>query len=160
MNNFSGVVLWENADRFCNSPANSSGGTCTLVNPAVTLSTCVAGTINSAPYYSDCRWKTQNVSVTGNTFTLSPGSIPNCTTANSDAASTGFSRTGERTRAGRRTRADVIEQAITFNQNNVFSNNTYTGPWQFMAHDQGTTLTSSQWKATPYNQDAGSTFTN
>ena len=52
----------------------------------------------------------------------------------------------------------VIEAAITFNQGNVFSGNTYTGPWQFMAHDQGVTLTSVQWQAAPYNHDAGSTF--
>ncbi len=33
VNNWSGVILWENANRFCNSPANTSGGYCTLVDP-------------------------------------------------------------------------------------------------------------------------------
>jgi hypothetical protein len=53
---------------------------------------------------------------------------------------------------------DVVEQAITFSQANVFSGNTYTGPWQFMAHDQGVTLTPAQWQAAPYTQDANSSF--
>ncbi len=30
-NNWSGITLWENADRFCNSPANTSTGSCTLL---------------------------------------------------------------------------------------------------------------------------------
>ena len=39
--NYNGVTLWENADRFCGSPANTSTGYCTLVNPSVAkLSTC------------------------------------------------------------------------------------------------------------------------
>lgn len=29
--NWSGITLWENADRFCNSPANTSSGDCTLL---------------------------------------------------------------------------------------------------------------------------------
>ena len=33
--NWSGVVLWENADRFCGSPNNTSTGYCTLVNTSV-----------------------------------------------------------------------------------------------------------------------------
>ena len=76
--NWAGVVLWENADRYCGSPANSSPAVCTLVNPGVAnTTTCVSGTINTAPYYSDCRWKTQNVTVHDNTFTLA--NVANCT---------------------------------------------------------------------------------
>ena len=33
INNWSGVILWENANRFCGSPDNSSTGVCTLVAP-------------------------------------------------------------------------------------------------------------------------------
>ena len=33
VNNWSGVILWENSNRFCNSAANTSGGYCTLVDP-------------------------------------------------------------------------------------------------------------------------------
>jgi hypothetical protein len=53
----------------------------------------------------------------------------------------------------------VITKAITFNQGNVFSNNTYVGTWSFMPVDTGHYLSPSAWKAAPYNQDAGSTST-
>src|SRR4029450_456435 len=79
--NYNGVTLWENADRFCNSPANSSTGYCTLVHPSVaTLSTCNSTNISKAPYYSDCRWKTQNVKVHHNTFKMNPANFFNCST--------------------------------------------------------------------------------
>ena len=72
--NWSGVTLWENADRYCNSPANTSSDYCTL-GGAATLQTCVAGTISRQPYYSDCRWKTQNVAVHHNEFRVNPAAI-------------------------------------------------------------------------------------
>ena len=34
-NNWAGVVLWENANRYCSSGANTSTGYCTLVDPSV-----------------------------------------------------------------------------------------------------------------------------
>jgi hypothetical protein len=46
-----------------------------------------------------------------------------------------------------------------YNQGNVFSNNTYVGTWNFTVLDTGTLVSASAWKAAPYNQDAGSTFT-
>ena len=157
--NWSGVVIWENADRFCNSPADTSTGDCTLVNPSVVkLSTCVSGTINKPPYYSDCRWKSQNIQVAANTFSLTPSHIgAACTPANGCGFQGLFSNWGTYP-SWSPYQGDVIEQAITFNQSNVFSNNTYVGPWQFMAHDQDVTLTAAQWQAAPYKQDAGSSF--
>lgn len=41
--NWDGVVLWENADRFCGSPSNTSSGYCTMVDPRVSTATCSAG---------------------------------------------------------------------------------------------------------------------
>jgi hypothetical protein len=68
-------TLWENADRFCNSPANTSSGDCTrLVSP---MSKCTQPGIASEPLYGDCRWKTQHVDVHDNTFRLSPGLCTN-----------------------------------------------------------------------------------
>jgi hypothetical protein len=152
--NFDGVVLWENSNRFCNSPDNSSAGTCTLVNPShVTLSTCVAGTIASSPYYSDCRWKTQNVAVHNNTFTLDTGTCPSNMDCGMNAV---FSNYGTDP-SWSPYQGTVIEQAITFNQNNRFYDNSYAGAWHILAHDQGTVLSLSQWQAAPYSQDAGST---
>ena len=68
--NWGGVSLWENSDRFCGSPANTSTGFCTLGGSA-TLDNCVPGSIDEAPFLSDCRWKTQNVSVHHNEFRFS-----------------------------------------------------------------------------------------
>lgn len=52
----------------------------------------------------------------------------------------------------------VVQQAITFNQNNTFSDNTYTGDWNFMVKDQNTVASPAFWMAAPYGQDNGSTF--
>lgn len=156
--NWSGVVLWENADRFCNSPSNSSSGYCTLVNPkVVTLKTCVKGKIKGDPYYSDCRWKTQNVSVHNNTFALNAAAIKGCSPFMSCGLQGLFSQFGTFPKWSPY-KGETIENAITFHQNNVFANNTYKGPWQFMAHDQGNLLKRHAWRTKPYKQDAGSTF--
>jgi hypothetical protein len=43
VNNWAGIIAWENPDRFAGSPANSSGGYTTLVNPEVaTVEACAA----------------------------------------------------------------------------------------------------------------------
>ena len=70
--NWSGITAWENADRFCNSPANTSTDSCTRLvdDPA----NCVQPAIARPPLYDDCRWKTQRVDIHDNTFTAStPG---------------------------------------------------------------------------------------
>ena len=83
IDNWGGVVLYENTDRYC-SGANPSTGYCTLVDPSVaTISNCAnSSLIRTQPYYSDCRWKTQNVRVIGNDFIFDPANIgPECTRA-------------------------------------------------------------------------------
>lgn len=55
-------------------------------------------------------------------------------------------------------KGNVIQEAITFGQGNSWHDNTYSGPWRFVAYDTGRDLTWDQWRAAPYNQDAGSTF--
>ena len=215
--NWGGVILWENSNRFCTSVANTSTGTCTLVNPgAANLTTCAisltppqgavraavpprprgrpqgappspaaspsppaparqapvhaggapgrGGTaqgqgfqnlIAGAPYIDDCRWKTQNVSVSGNLFDFSPSDIgATCTVANECGFNGVFSEFGsifpyEGTR---------VEDNITFNQDNLFSANTYCGPWMFDALSQGDQYTFAQWQGSPYDQDGGSTL--
>ena len=190
IDNWGGVVLYETAERFCSSIANTSTGTCTLVNPAVaTLDTCAVGAqgpvppskpvsapvppgrrttgrggtaqgqnfvnyLYQYPYYSDCRWKVQNVNVTGNIFSLDTANIPDCTTALYCGFNGLFSNYG------------VIEPYVgyavatsaTYNQGNTYSGNTYCGPWQFDAFAQGNDYTFAQWQASPYNQDPGSTL--
>ena len=54
---------------------------------------------------------------------------------------------------------DVVQEAITFDQNNRWHDNTYVGPWTFIAlrHRAGSS-TSAEWQSAPYGQDRGSTF--
>lgn len=156
--NWGGVALWENADRYCGSPANTSTGECTLVNPTVIkVSTCNSTNIAKEPYYTDCRWKTQNVQIHHNTFQHTPSNIgASCTPNNSCGFNAVFSNYGTYPSWSPYT-ADKVQNAITFNQNNKFYSNTYQGSWQFMPFDQGTQKTFTAWRAAPYNQDAGST---
>lgn len=161
-NNWSGVILWENADRYCASPNNTSSGTCTMVNPDVTLATCSdpasGGLIDEEPYYSDCRWKTQNVHVHDNTFTMDKSEIPSCAAMTHSCGLQGIFANSGSSPSWSPYMGSVVQQAITFNQNNTFSNNTYTGDWNFMVKDQSTVASPAFWMAAPYNQDVGSTF--
>jgi len=181
-NNWGGVVEWEDSNRYCGS---ENSGTCTLADPAVARLTDSAGPCGTSGYcgtytsnsctpsaitqsgagsalYWDCRWRTQNVRVTYNTFTLDPAVIPKCEAGKAGNAtgtqcgySGTFSQFGQAPYAGQ-----AIGQAIAFDQFNVFANNTYVGPWRFEAPEQGpsATLTFSQWRAKPFHQDAGSTI--
>jgi hypothetical protein len=156
IDNWSGVVLWENANRYCGG-ANTSTGYCTLVNPSVaTLSNCSKSSlIGTVPYYNDCRWKTQNVMVSGNYFFFDPADIgPRCTPANFCGFNGVFSEWG----SWEPYKGTVVENHITFDQNNHFRSNTYEGPWRFTALAQGQVVSWTAWRASPYDQDAGSTL--
>ena len=156
--NWSGVVLWENSDRFCGSPANTSTDSCTLVDPAVSnLTTCAPGTIDDEPYYSDCRWKTQNVRVNDNRFIFDPARIPGCAGDASCGAQGIFANYGTYP-SWSPYQGTAVEEAITFDQNNRFDHNNYTGPWSFWALEQGNVIDVAAWRAPPYAQDAGSIF--
>jgi hypothetical protein len=154
--NWSGVTLWENADRFCASPNNTSSGYCTLVSSGATTATCVQPGIATPPLYDDCRWKTRNVSVHDNEFYVAPANIA-CTSdlcarqaliANWGTSPSSSPYMGK-----------VVEDAVTFDQNNHFSDNRYFGPWRFMAHDTSVDLDFAAWQVAPYGQDSGSTLT-
>lgn len=159
--NWAGVILWENADRFCNSPANTSSGTCTMVNPNANLTTCndpaLGGSINVEPYKSDCRWKTQNVTVHNNTFKTTPANISGCTTSSSCGYQGIFSNFGTFPSWSPYMGAG-IQHAITYDQNNHFSNNTYLGDWRFKAETQDSEYNFALWQDSPYFQDVGSTY--
>jgi hypothetical protein len=157
VNNWSGVVLWENSNRFCNSPANTSSGYCTLVDPRqVTLATCNASNIEKALYYDDCRWKTQNVSVDRNVFDFDPSAVSaDCTPANSCGFQGVFSEYGTFP-SWSPYQGTTIEKAITYNQNNHFYNNVYNGPWQYMVYQQNTIVSWRAWQSAPYYLDKGS----
>ncbi|MGH9101318.1 MAG: right-handed parallel beta-helix repeat-containing protein, partial [Acidimicrobiales bacterium] len=165
--NWSGVVLWESADRFCGSPNNSSTGTCTLGDPrTVNISSCDAANLASAlpggagalpDYYELCRWKTQNVSVEDDTFIYSKSRIPGCDgTANSCGENAVFSQWGT-SPSWSPYKGDVIENAITFRRDNRFQHNVYLGPWRFMAHDQATVVDFSTWQH-EFHQDVSTRY--
>ena len=107
IDNWSGVVAWENADRFAGSAADTSTGSQTLVNPSVaTVEACgQRSNISKEPYFDDCRWKTQNVLVDGNTFRFDYSQIRSAP-APKDVATTGSSPTTAPIPAGRPTRPE------------------------------------------------------
>uniref|UniRef100_UPI0036D390D4 right-handed parallel beta-helix repeat-containing protein n=1 Tax=Sphingopyxis terrae TaxID=33052 RepID=UPI0036D390D4 len=70
-NNWGGITAWANADRFCNSPASTTGD-CTLIVGPTNKAQCSAPAIASEPLYTNCRWWTKNVDVHHNTFRLRP----------------------------------------------------------------------------------------
>jgi hypothetical protein len=166
VNNWSGVILWENSNRFCASPDNTSTGYCTMVNPKATLKTCAnASLVKTQPYFADCRWKTQNALVEDNQFTFSPSAVGKaCTVANNCGYNGVFSEYGSDP-SWSPYMADIVPTAIAFHQNNKFSNNTYNGPWCFMGWEQGTSVDFKQWQAPAsvgdkqFGQDAKSVHT-
>jgi parallel beta-helix repeat protein len=149
--NWSGITLWENSNRFC---SDGSDNACTLVEPSVftqascaaNLPTAVAGTSTGSPsadYYDGCRWKTQNVQVSGNVFKFTPANIPNCTVANLCGFNGLFSNYGSTVPYT----SVAVPTAIAFHQGNTFQNNTYTGPWNFWAWNFGNPITWGEWTA-------------
>lgn len=152
--NWSGVVLWENANRFCNSPAHTSAGYCTNVGVA-SIQACVTPTINVEPYYSDCRWKTKNVSVYDNDFRMDKAKLPGCAAAVSCGKQALMSNWGSYPDWSPY-RTTAVQKEITFNQNNRFAQNRYVGDWGYMVYDIGHVVTFDEWRASPYGQDSGS----
>ena len=155
--NWSGIVGWENADRFAGSPANTSTGVSTLVNPSVaTVSACARKSkIKKQPFFDDCRWKTQNILVEGNTFTTDPSKIKGCKASRGCGFNGLFSNYGTYPRWSPY-HGTVVQKGITFKQNNVWQNNTYTGSWHFMVEEAGNVVSWEAWRSAPYGQDAGS----
>jgi len=152
VDNWGGVVLWENADRFCGSPANSSTSYCTE-GGAASLAACTAPTIGQAPLLSDCRWKTQNVSITGNTFGLDGPAI-GCRASDPCGQQALLANFGTFP-AWSPYKARAVQDAIVYRQNNHFADNSYRGPWRFTAYETGNTKSLAEWQAT-YHQDLGS----
>jgi hypothetical protein len=151
VDNWAGITLWENADRFCNSAANTSGG-CTRLVPDMT--SCAPPNISKDPLYDDCRWKTQNVDIHENTFSVEPRSIGCDSLCARMALISNYGTYPDWSPY----RADSVQQAITFEQNNTWRNNHYVGPWTYLALDTGKVIQPPQWQSPPYSQDRRSTY--
>ena len=132
IDNWSGVMAWENPDRFAGSPNNTSSDYTTLVNPQATLANCSnPDLIGQPPYIDDCRWKTQHVRVVNNLFSFDPANIPQCEVDlgcgfNGLVANYGTDPDWSPYQAYK------VPDDITFHQDNLWSRNVYRGPWQFM----------------------------
>ncbi|RSN56912.1 hypothetical protein DMH01_25880 [Amycolatopsis sp. WAC 04182] len=151
-NNWNGITLWENSDRFCNSPANTSSGSCTKLVPD--HETCARPAIASGTLFDDCRWKTQRVEIHHNRFVLDPA-VAGCeNTCARMAVLANFGTYPDWSPY----RGEVVQQAITFAQGNKWHDNTYVGPWNFVAFEPSRNLSIGEWQGGPYNQDAGSTY--
>jgi hypothetical protein len=162
INNWSGVILWENSNRYCGSPDNSSSSDCTLVDRGVAnLRTCTKAHLQHATarqvpdYYDLCRWKTQNVNVDNNVFNFDPAAIGSrCTAANGCGYVGVFSEYGSDP-SWSPYHGTAVERHITFGQGNHFANNAYSGPWKFMALADGETVRWAAWQGR-YREDASS----
>jgi nitrous oxidase accessory protein NosD len=159
INNWSGVVLWEDADRFC----RQTGSPCPLVDPArFNTSTCDQMHLGSShagqtpvDYYDGCRWHTQNVWVTGNTFTFNPSAVGHGCAASNGCGMQGLFSGNEGGTDWSPYQDSAIQTAITTQENNVFAHNTYRGAWLFMVHDQGTAVPFDVWRS-EWHQDFNS----
>ncbi|MET4729492.1 hypothetical protein ABIE09_003306 [Lysobacter enzymogenes] len=171
-NNFSGVSIYENANRFCNSHGNTSTGYCTpFVHPALIVrpdpqhpSSYPDPVSNQHPCYTeigtnptlqrDCRWRAQNIEVTGNEFYFDPAAVP-CGSSSYCGAQALYA-TGTDNIAWSPYTVRQVQNDVMFNNGNRFANNHYYGPWRF-AKRYGEAIGFKAWQAAPYLQDAGST---
>jgi len=170
--NWGGVDIYDDSGRFCGTQSdNTSSDYCTLDNPSVySVSSCTANDSASATpsqnpdYYDNCRWKSQNILVTDNTFNFTPSNIgSNCTAAK------GCGFIGLYSEWGTIAPYDgyAVPLSLVDQQNVTFSDNTYNGPFVFDSMYQGDTMSWAQWSGgyTDPNsgdaikaQDAGSTY--
>ena len=175
--NFSGVSIYENSNRFCNSNGNTSKGYCTpfvlptlipephdfdYPNPISTTHPCYTQ-IKNAPYTADCRWHAKNVQVFNNEFRFDPTVVPcvgsYCGVQALFATGADNMNTGPTYGAWVPLAYNVanVQNDVMLNNNNKFYNNKYFGNWRF-AKGYGEKIYYGSWRAAPFLQDNGSTF--
>jgi hypothetical protein len=166
--NFSGISIYENTNRFCNSNGNTSKTYCTpFVSPTIipppydfdyldpinATHPCYTAIANE-PYRTDCRWHSRNVKVFSNEFHFNEVNVP-C--AGTYCGAQALIATGADNLPWEPYTVAEIQQSVMFNSGNSFHDNTYVGNWKF-AKGWGETISWSAWRAAPYNQDGGSSF--
>jgi hypothetical protein len=148
--NWGGIDIYDDANRFCGTRSdNTSTDYCTLVAPSTysvssctTHDTATATSSQNPDYYDNCRWKSQNILITGNTVNFTPSNIGSgCTAANGCGFVGVYSEYGTYTPYT----AYAIPLALVNSQNVMFSNNTYNGPLVFDSMYQGNTVSWAQW---------------
>ncbi|HEX4816458.1 MAG TPA: right-handed parallel beta-helix repeat-containing protein [Nonomuraea sp.] len=166
--NFSGVSVFENTNRFCNSNGNTSKTYCTpFVTPTVipapydydyldpinATHPCYTSVANE-PYRTDCRWRSRNVKVFSNEFRFDASHVP-C--AGDYCGAQALYAQGDNNLPWMPYTVSEIQQAVMHTSGNSFRDNTYVGDWKF-AQGWGDTISWNAWRSAPYNQDAGSTL--
>jgi len=169
-NNFSGISIFENSNRFCNSNGNTSKTYCTpfvtptiipaprdytYPNPINSTHPCYTN-VGSAPYTVNCRWNSQNVQVFENEFRFDSAVVP-CAGTYCGVHALFATGADNIPWAPAAYGIAAIQNKIMFTANNKFFNNTYVGDWRF-AKGYGEKIYFNEWRAAPFSQDAGSTF--
>ena len=152
VDNWNSVVLWESSDRYCSSVANTSSGYCTLqlgsYDPSGATRLQCEGVPTGAAL-DTCRWKTSNVDVHNNLFSIDRSKVGHgCDDADDHCGRNAlFSQWGVFPAYP----AEVVQRAILFGQGNEFHRNIYEGTWRFSAFDQALTSIRSiaTWSAIP-----------
>ena len=160
--NWNGVVLFQDPNRFCGASGPTGG--CTLSNPAVfTAASCNANIAEKMPidYFDNCQWKTQNVTVSDNVFNFVPAELgPLCTGATFtpvyESDWCGFNAIFAANDGLAPFAKYVVPEAISNTQGNLFENNIYRGPWAWGAFVNGSfAITQAQWTAGVIGIDGG-----
>ena len=176
-NNWGGVALWENSDRYCSSGAHTHPPFCTIKIDLYDDTPCETDVDDDIPDSIDkyrCRWSTENVIVENNEFKINKTTIgAGCAGGDFCGINGIFSNTGSYPEFP----GYEIPWRLTFQQQNIFRNNRYVGDWHFAGFEttrpDGGRVTWQDWTAPPppippefnhdnrpetFGQDAGSTF--
>ncbi|WP_285663195.1 right-handed parallel beta-helix repeat-containing protein [Actinorhabdospora filicis] len=177
VDNWGGVILWENPDRYCSSEAHTHPPFCTIKTNLYDDAQCETAVENDIPDTIDkyrCRWSTENIVVENNTFTIDKAAVgAGCVGARYCGLNGVFSNWGNFDEFPGYT----IPWRITFQQGIVFRTNHYTGDWWFAGFQQiradGQRVSWADWTApappippvfthdnrpTTFGQDQGSTY--
>lgn len=175
-NNWGGVVLWENANRYSGSSANTHRAGTIKMRSLYDDSPCKSGLPDVIPgsvvNKFVCRWSTENVVVENNDFRIDKALL-GCTGGNYCGINGIFSEYGTFPEFS----GYQIPWRITFQQDNIFRNNHYYGDWQFAGFEvtapDGSRVSWNNWTAPAppvpdkpttdnrpqtFGQDKGSTY--
>lgn len=168
--NFSGISIYENSNRFCNSNGNTSKTYCTpfinstiipspynfvYPNPINATHPCYTN-VGSAPYTADCRWHSKNVQVSNNEFRFTEANVP-CAGTFCGVQSLFATGANNISWAPSAYNTQNVQNNVMFNNNNKFLNNTYLGDWRFIK-GSGEGINWDTWRSSPYLQDNGSSI--
>lgn len=156
VDNWNGISLWEDANRHCSewikdSPNNKND---TAWCPPLITNDVEQCKTNLTANADLCRWKTKNVKVHNNKFELTSAGAAamGCQAGNTGCSKVAIvaSTNGTGPYSG-----NVIQTAISRNQNNKFYDNVYIGNWNFVI--PGSNVSKSDWQTT-WGQDTNSQF--